>query len=42
VFYRRHIQALAINPDLSLEKYPKILCEYPDIALLYWMEKMIA
>ncbi len=42
VFYRRHIQTIAINPDFSPEKYPKVLRDYPDIALLFWMEKMIA
>lgn len=42
VFYRRHIQTLATNPRLPTEQYPESLMEYPDIALLFWMQKLIA
>lgn len=41
-FYRRHMQNLAIDPNISSQEYPKVLQEYPDIALLFWVEKIIA
>lgn len=41
-FYRRHMQVLAKNPKLKHEEYPKMLREYPDIALLFWVEKMLS
>lgn len=41
-FYRRHLQCLAVDQDVDTEKYPAILKENPEIALLFWMEKIIA
>jgi hypothetical protein len=42
VFYRRHLQSFAINPNISPEEYPEVLRDYPDIALLFWSEKIIS
>lgn len=42
MFYRRTIQCLARNPHITPEKYPKVLEQYEDIALVFFVEKMIA
>jgi hypothetical protein len=41
-FYRRHLQALAMNPAIKPQQYPEALWNYPDIALLFWMQKIIS
>lgn len=42
VFFRRHIQNIAIHPDIIEKNYPEAIRAYPDIALLFWIEKMLA
>lgn len=43
VFYRRHIQLLANDdPDLEDELVPPALKDYSDIALLYWIQRIIS
>jgi len=42
VFYRRNIQSLARDPDVVPEKYPKMLENYSEVAVLFWVEKIIA
>lgn len=43
VFYRRHLQVLANDdPDLEDELVPLALKDYSDIALLYWIQRIIS
>lgn len=42
MFYRREIQRLALDLDLLPEDIPSALGEYPEIALLFWMEKILS
>lgn len=42
VFYRKHIQFLAINPEVTPDVYPPALKEYIEIAFLFWVEKLMA
>ncbi len=42
VFFRRHIQNIAIYPDIDKKDYPDGIKTYPDIALLFWIEKILA
>lgn len=41
MYYRRYIQSISIRSDISVESYPDILRENPEIALLFWTEKII-
>lgn len=42
VFYRKHIQFLAIDPEVTSDAYPLALREYIEIAFLFWVEKLMA
>ncbi|MFZ2256303.1 MAG: hypothetical protein WAW59_07645 [Patescibacteria group bacterium] len=41
MYYRRYIQSISIRSDISIESYPDILKENPEVALLFWIEKII-
>lgn len=41
VFYRRHLQCLAIDPHITPEKYPEAIKEYHDVSFLFWIEKIL-
>lgn len=41
VYYRIHLQTLAINSDASHDTYADILQNYPDIGSFFWIEKLI-
>lgn len=42
IFYRRHIQNIAMNGAITPDLYPEVLLEYPDIAFLFWVEKLLS
>jgi hypothetical protein len=41
MYYRRYIQSISIRSDISVESYPDILKENSEVALLFWIEKII-
>ncbi len=41
IFYRRTIQNLVLDSEMTREKIPEALRDDPTVGLLYWMEKII-
>lgn len=42
VFYRRQLQIFATKPDIKEKYYPVALNQYGDIAIFFWVEKIMA
>jgi len=42
VYYRRHIQCLAVNIHITPDKYPEALKQHPDVAFLFYVHKLLS